>query len=89
MEPDLQNSDGRDIFCLRKGAELYLYFITREYKNRNELFLACPDGEGKMYDTWIYDAWNCRQAGRKTVAAGYHRDFELPDWAVLKMVQKR
>ena len=88
MEPDLQKSEGRDRFCLRKGAELYLYFQTPACKDKGNLFLGLPEGDGGQFDIEVYDAWNCWLHTRLSSQAGVI-GLDVPPWAVIKAVHTK
>ncbi len=88
MEPGLTKSEGRDMFCLKKGSELYLYFKTPNYKDSGRLFLGPPEGIDREYEVEIYDAWNCWLHKKVIVKPGMNV-FDLPKWAAIKVILRR
>lgn len=42
MEPDTYKGDGRNLFCLRKGSEIYLYLMTPAWKDHDMLYVGPP-----------------------------------------------
>jgi hypothetical protein len=86
MEPDLMKSEGRNSFCVKKGAELYLYFETPDNKDKGQLFLGLPDAGGGQFEIEVYDAWNCWLHTRLCVKAGRVL-LDVPPWAVIKAVR--
>ncbi len=82
MLPDLRRGDGRDLFCLRKGEDTYVFFITKDRKDRGMLFIGPPDGLLDSYEVVIHDAWNAEVHSTLTVRGGINR-FDLPELAAI------
>jgi hypothetical protein len=89
MASDPYRGDGRNLFCLAKGPEVYLYFMTPAWKDRGTLFVG-PAGEGRYrYDATVYDAWNCRRAFEATWDCGVVRGLQLPRYAAIVLRRRR
>ena len=84
MEPDLMKSEGRDLFCLRRGSELYLYFKTPGFKDGGRLFIGPPEAVEGSYQVEVYDAWNCWLHRRLVVHSGMNA-LPVPPWAAIKV----
>jgi hypothetical protein len=84
MEPDLTKSEGREMFCLHKGDDLYLYFKTPAFKDGGRLWIGPPGGSGRQYEVEIWDAWNCWLHKKLTVRQGLNV-LDVPRWAAIKV----
>jgi hypothetical protein len=83
MEPDTYKGDGRNMFCLRKGREVYLYLMTPAWKDHDMLFIGPPEGGAGEYDALIYDAWECRKVRNARWKCGLARPLRLPPFAAI------
>jgi len=81
-----EQTDGRDIFCMNKADDLYLYFITPEFKDRRRFWIGgYPIDERIRYSVSIHDIWECKKVRDVTIprtgSGGLLGD--LPAWTVL------
>ncbi|OHD74334.1 MAG: hypothetical protein A2177_05545 [Spirochaetes bacterium RBG_13_68_11] len=88
MEPDTYKGDGRNLFCLAKGPEVYLYFMTPAWKDHRMLFVGPPGGRHR-YEATVYDAWACRKVAEATWECGAAKGLELPRYAAIVLRRKR
>jgi hypothetical protein len=88
MEPDVARSEGRDMFCLRKGEELYLYFKTPAFKDGGRVWIGPASGQGAEYEVEVWDAWNCWLHKRLTVKPGMNL-LDVPPWAAIKVTRRQ
>jgi Domain of unknown function (DUF5060)/Protein of unknown function (DUF4038) len=83
MSPDTWRGDGRNLFCLAKEPDAYLYFVTPAWKDRGTLFVGPIGGGRHRYEATIYDAWRCRTAFTATWGCGVVRGLHLPSYAAI------
>jgi len=88
MEPDTYKGDGRNLFCLRKGSEIYLYLMTPAWKDHDMLYVGPPEGGAGEYDAVVYDAWACRKVRSVTWKCGLVRPLGLPHFAAIVLKRK-
>jgi hypothetical protein len=89
MEPDTFRGDGRNLFCLAKGSEVCLYFMTPGWKDHRKLFVGPIGGGRQRYDATVYDAWACRKSFEATWECGVARGLALPRYAAIVLRRKR
>lgn len=89
MEPDVYKGDGRNLFCLAKSPDVYLYFMTPAWKDHGKLFVGPVAGSRYRYEATVYDAWNCRKAFEATWTCGVAKGLELPRYAAIVLRRKR
>lgn len=82
MEVDWRLTDGMDIFCLSRSEDLFLYFITPEFKDRTHLQIGAGHERTGEYEAIVHDVWNCQQLGTQTLKPG-EADLNLPAWAAV------
>jgi hypothetical protein len=88
MEPDTYKGDGRNMFCLHKGSDIYLSLMTPAWKDHDMLFVGPPEGGTATYDAIIYDAWGCRKVRSARWKCGLIRPLTLPPFAAI-VLKKR
>ena len=89
MEPDPYKGDGRNLFCLAKAPDVYLYFMTPAWKDHRKLFVGPVAGGRYRYEARVYDAWRCRKAAETTWACGVVKGLDLPRYAAIVLKRKR
>jgi hypothetical protein len=89
MEPDTHRGDGRNLFCLRRGHEAYLYFMTPGWKDHQMLFVGPSEGGAHEYEAVVYDAWACRKVRSATWKCGLVRPLRLPPFAAIVLKRRR
>ena len=89
MEPDAYKGDGRDLFCLAKGPDVYLYFMTPAWKDHRKLFVGPVTGGRYRYEVSVYDAWRCRKVAAGTWACGVAKGVSFPPYAAIVLRRKR
>ena len=89
MEPDTYKGDGRNLFCLSKGSEVYLYFMTPAWKDHTYLYVGPKTGGTWRYDVEIYDAWAGRKERSATWGCGMATGLKLPPHAAIVLRRKR
>lgn len=87
MEPDLLRSEGREMFCLRKRDEVYLFFKTPAFKDGGRFWIGPPEGIGPDYEVEVWDAWNGWLHKKLTVKPGFNR-LDVPPWAAIKATRR-
>lgn len=88
MGPDTYKGDGRNLFCLCKDSEVYLYFMTPAWKDHNMLFVGPPEGGTWEYDAVVYDAWACRKVRSASWKCGLMRATRFPPFAAIILKRK-
>jgi hypothetical protein len=89
MLPDTYKGDGRNLFCLAKAPDVYLYFMTPAWKDHGMLYVGPITGGKHRYEVTVYDAWNCRKAYDATWGCGMARPIDLPGYAAIVLKRKR
>jgi hypothetical protein len=89
MEPDTYKGDGRNLFCLAKGSEVYLFFMTPAWKDHHMLFVGPIEGGRQHYTAIVYDAWDCRRVFEATWGCGPVKGLALPRYAAIVLRKKR
>jgi len=88
MEADTYKGDGRNLFCMSKGSEIYLYFMTPAWKDHDMLYIGPPEGGAAAYDAVVYDAWTCRKVHSASWKCGLVRPIPLPPYAAVVLRRK-
>ncbi len=88
MEPDTYRGDGRNMFCLSKGSDVYLYFMTPGWKDHDMLFVGPSMGGSQRYEATVYDAWACRKGFEATWGCGPAIRLKLPRFAAIVLKRK-
>jgi hypothetical protein len=87
MEPNTHKSDGRDFFCLARGTDTYLYFMTPRWKDHDLLFVGPAEWPEWNYEATIYDAWNCSVVKKMVLSCGIHTGLDLHAMAAIVLVR--
>jgi hypothetical protein len=88
MEPDTYKGDGRNLFCLSKGSEVYLYLMTPQWKDHDMLYVGPIEGGVFSYTATIWDAWECRKVGTAEWPCGMARPVRMPRLAAIVLRRK-
>jgi len=89
MEPDTYKGDGRNLFCLRRGSDVYLYLMTPRWKDHDMLFVGPPEGGTWSYRAVVYDAWKCSKVLSATWKSGLTMHLRLPPFAAIVLNRRK
>lgn len=84
MEPDLTAGFDQDVYCIKKGIDIYLYLFKEDYPGKYITF-GPQTGSKVSYEATTYDIWNCCIKGKPEPLGS--EGPEIKSWTAVKLVR--